>query len=89
MGFLLPKKDRCDTCEKYKLIENKTEKDKSLYDLHVKNKSEGKIERDFDRNTYKSGHSTAVLCFDMQNVFALPKAEVSNFFYKKSLQHTI
>lgn len=82
-GFLLPKKDRCDTCEKYKIAENKNEEEKRKFDLHIKNQTEGKLERDFDRKTFKAGHSTAVLCFDMQNVFALPKAEVSNFFYKK------
>ena len=26
-----------------------------------------------------------VICFDLQNVYSLPKAEVSNFFYRRKL----
>ncbi|KAJ8963998.1 hypothetical protein NQ314_005210 [Rhamnusium bicolor] len=64
-GFLLSKKDRCDTCEKFNITEDKNEEVKTQFELHVKNKNEGKIERDFDRKTYKTSDTTAVLSYNL------------------------
>ena len=42
---------------------------------------ETKTERDNDRKD----KSKFTVCFDLQNVFALPTADVSNFFNKRKL----
>ena len=44
-------------------------------------KEESKSERDKDRADKKK----AVICFDLQNVLTCPRANVSNFFYKRKL----
>ena len=45
------------------------------YEKRVKGKSERREERQKDR----SNHSVAVLCFDLENIFSLPKGNVSAF----------
>ncbi|XP_076107556.1 uncharacterized protein LOC143075857 [Mytilus galloprovincialis] len=83
LGFHTPKKDRCDHCEEYKsnkLINQVGEDLKIKYELHIAGKSNTKVERDNDRSSDK-----AVLCFDMENVITCPRANISNFFYKRKL----
>lgn len=81
IAFHVPKKDRCDTCEEMGKNENPTEEDKRKHEKHLAGKLETKTERDKDRNE----NNKFTICFDLQNVFALPTAEVSNFFYKRKL----
>ena len=45
------------------------------YEKRVKGKSESREERQKDR----SNHSVSVLCFDLENIFSLPKGNVSAF----------
>lgn len=79
--FQKPKKDRCDLCEEFKMKGNDLTGDaKVKYESHVAGKLATKEERDRDR-----GGQTIVVCFDLENVFSLPKANVSNFFYKRKL----
>ena len=78
IGFLKPKKDRCDICEVAKMNkENSSEK----YEKHLRGKHETYAERRADRECREK----CVVSFDLQNVFALPQANVSNFFYKRKL----
>ena len=79
IAFHKPKKDRCDLCEAYKQNEMDQEL-KSKHGKHVASKLETKEERTRDRNSEE-----AVVCFDMQNVIALPRANISSFFYKRKL----
>lgn len=82
LGFHIPKKDKCDICEEYKANNNFEISDdsKQKYVSHIAGKTSTKLERDTDRTSQK-----AVLCFDMQNVLCCPRANVSNFFYKRKL----
>ena len=72
------KKDRCDTCEAAKFDNSNKEK----YSHHLASKTETHNERLNDRANKATNY---VMCYDMQNVFALPTANVSNFFYKRKL----
>lgn len=83
LDFLLPKSDRCDLCEEYKMSskENRlTEELIAKYEYHLLNKSLMRNERKNDRES-----NEVIVCFDLQNVIALPRANVSCFFYKRKL----
>lgn len=83
--FQKPKKDRCDTCEaaRVRRINGSvvTNEEKVKIEDHVKGKQETHEERTADRQN----KTVCVVCFDLQNVFSLPTANVSNFFYKRKL----
>jgi len=87
LSFYTPKKDLCDLCEEYKVLqkvgskicESKTEK----YEEHCLKKSIMRIERDSDSNI--DDPKIGVLCFDLENVFALTKCNVGSAFYKRKL----
>ena len=79
--FHVPKKDRCDTCEAMKVQNNPAEEDQQNFVAHLRGKEETKTERDNDRKD----NNKFTVCFDLQNVFVLLTAEVSNFFYKRKL----
>src|SRR5688572_30441660 len=49
--------------------------------MHHHAKNEVKTERGKDR--IREG--TVVICFDLENIFTLPKCGVSSFFYKRKL----
>lgn len=73
-----PKKDRCDICEVSKMS---SEHNSEKYQEHIRGKQETHTERIRDRESV----GKFVVCFDLQNVFALPLSNVSNFFYKWKL----
>jgi len=79
--FHQPKKDRCDTCEIFKMNKNPTEEEAITNAAHLESKGKTREERAKDR----LDKTTCVVCFDMQNVFSLPQGNVSNFFYKRKL----
>ena len=79
--FHVPKKDRCDTCEAMKKNESPTDEKKRAHAEHLRGKEETTTESARDRND----KNKFTVCFDLQNVFALPSAEVSNFFYRRKL----
>ena len=79
IGFYVPKKDRCDTCEEERLSNEVDGLEKFAH--HKADKERTKIERDIDR----SEKDRLVVCFDLENVFTCPRANVSNFFYKRKL----
>jgi hypothetical protein len=84
IGFHVPKKDRCDLCEEFKkanTVDTVDDKLKEKYYTHEADKTHTKAERDSDRND----KTQVVVCFDLQNVTVLPKANVSNFYYKRKL----
>lgn len=78
--FHQPKKDVCDLCSEFKMIANPTAVKQMQYGDHLKRKEIGNEERNKDRNIREN--STAIVIFDLENVFSLPKANVSCFFYK-------
>lgn len=83
IAFHKPKKDRCDTCEEFKQSPPTSEEEVLREALHKKSKTECKTEKDTDKRI--SCDSTMILSFDLENVFLLPKANVSNFFYRRKL----
>ncbi|GFN76111.1 DNA repair protein rhp54 [Plakobranchus ocellatus] len=85
ISFQKPKKDRCDKCEliatkKKESRDSISEEQQQDFEKHLRAKEESRAERNSDRESKK-----CVLSFDMQNVTPLPKAEISNFFYKRKL----
>ncbi|XP_060590180.1 uncharacterized protein LOC132745308 [Ruditapes philippinarum] len=87
IGFHIPKKDRCDLCEAIKIRAdnnslNSIEKEfQEKYKKHICDKKSTKMERDKDR----MNKTDMIVSFDLENVILLPKANVSNFFYKRKL----
>jgi hypothetical protein len=64
-----------------KVQNNPAEEDQQNFVAHLRGKEETKTERDNDRKD----NNKFTVCFDLQNVFVLLTAEVSNFFYKRKL----
>ena len=81
IGFHIPKKDRCDLCEEMKNANRDTRiADIDLqqkYNAHEANKAQTKLERDNDRRD----KTQVVVCFDLENVIILPKANVSSSLF--------
>lgn len=88
LEFFKPKKDRCDTCEAFKCNLEPSQAETERFNLHKTEKDAVKLVRDKDRAVSikaVNDSNTCFIAFDLENVFALPKAEVSNFFYKRKL----
>lgn len=49
---------------------------------HIRYKKLADNERNIDRIRYINNKSVGVVTFDLQNTFSLPKANISNFYYK-------
>lgn len=82
LAFHRPKKDACDACWEFKAQKNPSDEQKNKYEEHIKRKEEGNAERETDR---KLNDITAVITFDLENIFSLPKANISCFFYTSKL----
>jgi hypothetical protein len=87
LEFHKPQQDRCDICELHRFNENDEK-----YQSHVTSKTATKTERDRDRQRTNSAAPVvsadgleAVICFDLENVLSCPRANVSNFLYKRKL----
>lgn len=82
LGFHVPKKDLCDKCELYKIGE-----------LGAEMQAEKKKHEDCMGHVTSQRHqdmkiaepSTLVVSFDMENIFALPRTDISVAFYKRKL----
>ena len=62
-----------------------TEEDKNKYARLIQSKIETKQERDNDHSMVKSAsNDIAVICFNIENVIALPRANISGFFISAS-----
>lgn len=83
MAFLQPKKDLCNKCFLFKNNRTPTEKDRDNYKNHTMEKNMSKAERDLDRSNIDANQ--CIVCYDLQNVFSLPKGNSSIFFYKRKL----
>lgn len=83
LAFHAPKKDQCNKCFLYKNSKNASNEEKTSYAGHIFEKNISKTERDMDRYNIDPNH--CVICYDLQNVFCLPKANAWAFFYKRKL----
>ena len=81
IAFHFPKSDRCDKCEEFRITTEPTEKQLEDYTLHRRSREETEAERNADR----CNKDAFVVCFDLENVFSLPRANISSFFYKRKL----
>ncbi|KAH3721874.1 hypothetical protein DPMN_064823 [Dreissena polymorpha] len=53
---------------------------------HIKDRNESHEEREKDRvESKRSDNRQVTVCFDLENVNSLPRAEVKNIFYKRKL----
>lgn len=83
IAFHVPKKDRCDVCEEWKILEKENRGSvelKEKYESHIKEKEAMRLERKKDRES-----QAPVLCFDLENIITCPRAEISCFFYHSKL----
>ena len=83
ISVLKPKNDRCDLCEEYNTAQkndNVTACLSETHRQHTASKVATREERQRDRDS-----ETPILCFDLQNVISIPRASVSNMFYKRKL----
>lgn len=81
ISFHKPKKDRCNICERYKLLkeENRLDQEENKqYEEHIAEKVAMRDNRQKDRDN----KNKAVITFDLENVLTCPKAEISQFYYK-------
>ena len=83
IAFVKPKKDRCDLCEKFRLSaseNNLTDEEKHIYETHRASVQSSREEKQKDKDK-----ADVILSFDLENVLTLPKADVSNFCYRRKL----
>ena len=83
LGFHVPKNDRCDICEEYESnskIDKVSDELKQKYEAHELAKQLQRLKGMQIENRKK-----LFFVFDMQNVIACPRVNVSNFFYKRKL----
>lgn len=88
LGFHIPKSDRCDICEKYKVAKNTetlTSKLEMEYQLH---QSLNEHMREA-RSLVKKDKDLPVLFFDLENIILTPHADISSFFYLRKLKVSI
>lgn len=82
ISFWQPKKDQCEDCTAYLNAD-----DKSLlqekYDLHLKEKSLARSEKDRDKQNINDDFVVCV--YDLQAVMPCPQGEVSSFYYISKL----
>lgn len=87
LDFYSPKKDLCDVCEEFKALKKQyntlTEDKQAIFDTHFIKKQNMRNEREKDRNN--KNPTTAIICFDLENVLPLPKTNVGSAFYKRKL----
>lgn len=83
LSFYKPKKDRCDRCVLFENSQDPTESEKRKHEEHREENNFTKVERTVDRQNRDP--STAIICYDMQNVFSLPRGYASNYYYKRKL----
>ena len=83
LGFQLPRNDRCDRCEEFKMNQNPSEDDSTKFAEHANYKLLSKANRDSDRSVIDNNH--AIICIDLQNVLTLPHANVKSFFFSRKL----
>ena len=78
--FHKPKKDRCDLCEEFRAAIQPSQELADRHRNHIASKTATAEERARDRAS-----TELIVCIDLQNVVALPRASVSNLFYKRKL----
>lgn len=85
ISFFKPKKDQCDTCYSYKIIENKNQKDEEANVAHLRNVKIARELKENEKIQATEDNTVSTSCFDLQKVILIPYSEVSVFYYKSKL----
>lgn len=83
LGFHIPKSDKCDKCELYRVAKQEHSASQDMeeqFSVHVNEKVFMRNERENDKK-----NNIPVLIFDLQNVLNIPRAEISSFYYRRKL----
>lgn len=86
LGFHLPKKDKCITCENYNKLDSESKKkieSSQVYQMHIKDKEKAK--EIFLEDQKMSKEDISVLCtsFDLQKVLNTPHGKAITLFYSR------
>lgn len=85
LSFFVPKKDMCDSCCKYQSISDPSAKQTAEHLKHKELNQSAKERKMADKQLAQLDSTVAIISYDLQNVFHLPKGSASNFFYKRKL----
>ena len=75
IGFYFLKSDRCDKCEEREKNATPAPEQTAAYESRAKGKAETRAERDKDR----ANPNSFAVCSDLENGFALPRANIGIF----------
>ncbi|XP_028658548.2 uncharacterized protein LOC114652351 [Erpetoichthys calabaricus] len=84
LDFHMPKSDRCDLCEEFRIMKLNGNIDQTLKAKYEHHLAENKAMRE-QRNADRDDKTKFIVSFDLENVINLPKAGTGNFFYKRKL----
>ncbi|XP_060554953.1 uncharacterized protein LOC132715878 [Ruditapes philippinarum] len=89
IAFNKPLKDQCDICSTIKNINENKENSMSNFEFerHIKNKNLARKEKEADKSSAKSNESFVAACFDLQQVFTLPKSFQGQLYYARKLNN--
>lgn len=88
LSFHKPKKDLCQTCNKYnkkKKTNSTTTEDEENFKAHIDRKERARDEKEKDKQTAKDYNSLYVATFDLEAVLSTPCSTVSQVYYKRKL----
>lgn len=85
IGFHLPKKDKCVTCEKFKNTseDSRTEALQQTQTQHEMEKNAMYKEHSYDQNVPRTDKTVLCCSFDLQAVLATPRSESVLLFYSR------
>lgn len=88
LGFFLPRKDQCETCNKWRSASGEEERRAMVteYGLHLQNKTAvNRLHKQDKLNAATAAATgdvtTCVACFDLQKILTCPRSETSIMFY--------
>lgn len=88
LGFFMPKKDQCETCNKWKNASGQEERRLMVndYGIHLQNKTAvNRLHKqnrlDAEKAAENGDLTTCVACFDLEKILTCPRSETSIMFY--------
>ena len=85
LGFHVPSKDQCDTCDKYqkhRINGTLTPAIEEQQVSHLRRKSTARAEKDIDKS---KRDGTLAVCFDLQQVLTVPRLFTAKSYYKRKI----
>ncbi|KAL0818987.1 hypothetical protein ABMA28_008274 [Loxostege sticticalis] len=90
LGFHLPKKDKCDQCERIKNLSDEERKqaiDSDAYKNHIKDKERSLKLFLEDQKRSKDNRNFLCASFDLEKVLTTPHGQSVNFYYTRKLAY--